>query len=464
LIPQNNTFEQSAEKTSSKKKIWSVGTLTYTSGGLAALFGWLLWGDFAWQMRDRSILPVMQLLFKKYDASDMMVGVLFSSLPLAIGLVTNPVISYLSDRHRGKRGRRIPYLIFTTPLIVGAIIGLAFSPPLGTYLQKLLGSSLGLSLAILIVMGGFWTLFEFACGIANMIFGGLTNDVIPQVVIGRFFGLFRAVSLLAGILFNYWIFGKAEAHYIWLFLGVGLLYGLGFTIMCLKVQEGDYPPPSQVPREAALIKRFLFAAQSYFKEGFGHSYYLWFFASTVFAALALTPANIYILFFAKSLGMNMETYGKYLALSFVISLCLAYPLGSLADRFHPLRMSIISLGLYMLAMLLCAIFVRNAETFGLAIIAHSVLSGCFYTVSLSIPQKLLPRERFAQIGSAGGIIASLVGIVFAPALGIFLDYTHHNYRYTFYIGFFLAALAILLNLVLYRKFMTLGGPKNYMAP
>ena len=28
-------------------KIWSVGTLTYTTGALIALFAWLLWGDFA---------------------------------------------------------------------------------------------------------------------------------------------------------------------------------------------------------------------------------------------------------------------------------------------------------------------------------------------------------------------------------------------------------------------------------
>lgn len=450
---------------SSEKRTWKVGTLTYTSGGLVALFGWLLWGDFAWQMRDRSILPMMQLLFKKYDVSDMVVGLLFSSLPLAIGLVTSPVVSYLSDRHRGRRGRRIPYLILTTPLIVGSIVGLAFSPRLGACLQKILGPTMGLSLSVLLIMGMFWTVFEFACGIANMVFGALANDVVPQAVIGRFFGMFRAVSLVAGILFNYCLFGKAEAHFSWLFLGVGALYGLGFLMVCLKVKEGAYPPPPPpVPRETAPLKRFLMAATSYFQDGFGHSYYLWFFAASAVGPLALTPATLYVLYFAKSLGMNMETYGKYLALSFVVSLCLAYPLGALADRFHPLRMTIISLVLYMAVMLWCGLCVKDASAFRLAVIAQSVLAGCFYTVSLSVPQKLLPRDKFAQIGSAGGIIACLAGVLFAPGLGVFLDYTNHNYRYTYYIGFVLAGFAVLLNLVLHSKFMALGGPKNYVAP
>ncbi len=47
--------------------------------------------------------------------------------------------------------------------------------------------------------------------------------------------------------------------------------------------------------------------------------------------------------YATSLGMSMDAYGKCLALTFLISLILAYPLGWLADVFHPLRMCIASL-------------------------------------------------------------------------------------------------------------------------
>ena len=38
----------------SKGRTWRNGTLGYTAGGLAVLFLWLMWGDFAYSMKDRA--------------------------------------------------------------------------------------------------------------------------------------------------------------------------------------------------------------------------------------------------------------------------------------------------------------------------------------------------------------------------------------------------------------------------
>jgi len=92
-----------------------VGSLTYTAGGLAVVFCWLLWGDFAWSMRDRAVPAVMQLLFKRFGASDMVTGLIFSSLPAALGMIISPIVSYKSDRLRTRWGRRIPFLIVPVP-------------------------------------------------------------------------------------------------------------------------------------------------------------------------------------------------------------------------------------------------------------------------------------------------------------------------------------------------------------
>ena len=181
-----------------------MGSLTYTTAGLAVLFFWLLWGDFAWSMRDRAILPVMQLLFKKFGASDLVTALIFSSLPAALGMIIGPIVSYKSDRLRTRWGRRIPYLIVPIPFIVLALTGLAFCPVLGQRLSQLLGaSSPGIDASVVIVMGLCWTLFEVGAVISGSLVGALVNDVVPQVVIGRFYGLFRAVSLIAGILLFY---------------------------------------------------------------------------------------------------------------------------------------------------------------------------------------------------------------------------------------------------------------------
>jgi MFS family permease len=83
----------------------------------------------------------------------------------------------------------------------------------------------------------------------------------------------------------------------------------------------------------------------------------------------------------------------------------------------------------------------------------------------SLGLRLLPKAEFAQIASAAGIVQALFGIVTGPAIGLFLDrVVHHNYRYTFFIGFGIGTAALLCNFALHRRFMKLGGPKNYVAP
>src|SRR5215210_3136046 len=278
--PPPSSASAPLDKDPSKPKLWHVGTLTYTTGRLVVLFAWLLWGDFAWSLKDRSVPPVVQLLLKKFDVRDVLMGILTGSLPAAIGLFLGPVISYKSDRHRGKWGRRIPFILLTTPITSLTMFGLAASPWLGTQLHTLLGSSApDPTTCFLIVFGVCWTLFEFATIAANAIFGALVNDVVPQAVIGRFYGLFRALSLIAGMVFNWYIIGHAKDYYMCIFIGMGLLYGVGVTLMCLNVKEGGYPPPPPVEAVHGKRRGFLAATITYLHECFGHRYYLWYFAA-----------------------------------------------------------------------------------------------------------------------------------------------------------------------------------------
>ena len=147
----------------SKDKVWKVGTLTYTKIGLFILFFWLLWGDFAWSIRDRTVAPVLQILLKKFGSSDSLVGFLTVSLPAAVSMILGPIISYRSDRHRGSWGRRIPFLIFPTPVSALCMFGLAFSPFLGKALSQSLGAEvLSENTAVLSLLGLFFTLFLVA--------------------------------------------------------------------------------------------------------------------------------------------------------------------------------------------------------------------------------------------------------------------------------------------------------------
>lgn len=463
----NTLFDRPRTTTGQETKaprVWSVGTLTYSFAGLAMLFGLLLIGDFVWAMRDRAINPVAQLMLRNLHAPDVVVGLLLSSFPTAIGLILGPIISIKSDRFRSGRGRRIPFLLFSAPFAALAVMGLAATPWLGKELHELLGShSPGLTFTGIAVFMFFWTIFDLACVVANSVFSGLVNDVVPRELLGRFFGLFRIISLIAGIIFNFWIMGHAEDHFAAIFIGTGAMYGIGFTWMCLKVKEGGYPAPEPIPGKshfAHTVSTF----RTFFRECFRNPYYLWLFTATTFCGISNAPFNAYSVFYAKSINMSMETYGKYMVVTYLISLSISYSLGQLADRFHPLRACIPTIGLYAVVMLWGGFFAKTPTTFAIGLVLHGVLSGTWFTVSSSLSQQLFPKEKFAQFCSGGGLFGSIFYLSTVPLVGYFLDHCGHVYRYTYTISGVLALLGFLTLLVVHAKFMKLGGPKGYVAP
>jgi MFS family permease len=443
--------------------VWKVGTLSYTTFGLVALFCWLLWGDFSWALSDRAVPTVVQFLLKKFEASDTFTGFMIGSLPYIVAIVIGPVISYASDRHRGPWGRRIPFLVAVIPVAVGALLGLAFSPELGAKLHNFLQPwNLSLNFSISLSFGLFWTIFAFCSYSANIVFLALINDVVPSRFLGRFFGLFRALSLTAGIIFNCSLIGHSANHYKLIFLGMALVYGVGFALMCSKVKEGKYPPPADVMpgRRGTLLN----ALKVYFRECYTDPYYLWYFVMMAFSWMAFIPINLFSMYYAISLNISLVSYGKYIAITFAISLALTYIMGILADRLHPLRMAWITMSLYALAMLGGGLFADRPSSFAVAFVAHGVLSGTWATSTASIGLRLLPKNKYAQYASAESVVSSIGRMLIGMASGIFLDGVNHQYRYTFFMGLVISIMSVLASLVLYRKFLQMGGPAHYVAP
>lgn len=443
---------------------WSIGTLTYGSGAIIALFAWLLFGDFVWSMRDRSIGPMTQWYLGQLNVSNIVFGLIVSSFPAAIGLVLAPAVSVSSDRHRGPRGRRIPFLIVTTPLAAFGMIGIGLTPIISALLHDYFPGLKATTVALLCFMV-FWTLFEFASITTQTVFGGLINDVVPKEMLGRFFGFFRAISLIDGMIFHYWITGNIPSHFTLIMIVVGILYGAGFLLVCFKVREGEYPPPPpREPSSGGVFSRFGKEAGIYIRECFTRPYYLMVFFMVALANLSFAPINIFALPYATSLGIDMDTYGKYLALTYLISLCLAPVLGWLVDCFHPLRMAIFSLIGYMAVTAWGVFFATTSAGFLAAWVAHGVVSGCYFTTSASLGQRLFPHEKFAQYASAVGILVSFVSIGIAPVVGIWIDVTGNAYGNTFVGGFALAFVSLLFSFAVYRRFIGYGGAKAYIAP
>lgn len=443
-------------------RLWRVGTLTYTAGGIAVLFCWLLWGDLAWSLKERAAASVATLMIKSFEVSDFIYGLIILTIPNITNIILVPIVSYRSDRHRGRWGRRIPYLWFTTPFVAVGMTGIGAAPFLGRLLSETLGPELlSYRAAALTVFCIFWFMLDFGTTLANGIFVALVNDVVPRDFLGRFFGLFRAISLIAGILFNYFIFGHAEKNFFLIFAGLAAIYAAGFVAVCLKVKEGEYPPLSDREKKPHGI---VSAIRSYFSECFGHSFYRWVILAYVTCGLANIPFNAYTIFYAKSIGVGMAEVGKYLAYTYVISLFLSYFLGVLADRFHPIRTGMVSIFIYGIVSLCGIFFIRSQTSFAVIMILHGVITGSYFTLSASYAQKLFPRELFAQFNSAMAIVVALSWVFVSTVIGSILDLSGHRYELVWYAGAFFSFMGIAFLWIVYRKYLALGGDADYQAP
>lgn len=440
---------------------WSVGTLTYTRGALVVLFLWLLFGDFAWSMRDRSVGPMAQWYLNNLGVPNLLFGLLVSSFPAAVGLILGPIISVKSDRHRGRWGRRIPFLLVTTPMATFGMLGLAATPFIARWVHGFFPDQSELLVSV-VCFGVFWAAFEFATIAGQAVFGGLINDVVPRPLLGRFYGLFRAVSLIDGMIFNFWVMGKVPDHFTLILIIVGVFYGTAFMWVCMRVKEGEYAPPPRAEANVAPIAGAWAGARLYFRECFSSRYYVSIFVMLMTAALAFGPINVFSIPYAKSLGVSMDTYGKALALTYLISLVLSYFLGWLADVFHPLRVSIATLIGYVMVSAWGGLFATTPQSFLSAWVLHGVLSGCYFTSAASLGQRLFPHDKYAQFASAAGMVLAPANMVLAPAVGMVID--GGVYRHSFTAGCILAIMALVSSWLVHGQFMKLGGPTRYEAP
>jgi MFS family permease len=446
---------------------WVAGTLTYSTLGLVMVFFWLLLGVAGTGLRERAYpTAVTVILRQEFKASDTAVAFFMTFLAQGMMMTLGPVLGYWSDRHRGRWGRRIPFLAVATPVSVLAMFGMALTPQIAARVHVVLGAhSPGITWCGLIVFGVFWVFFQATIVCVFNLFPALCNDVVPRPLLGRFFAMFRAVSLLCGMTYNLLLIGHVEAHFQWIFIAMALWFGVTFALMLLVVREGEYPPVEQIHGgDIGAGAAIMSSVKLYFHECLKNPYYVWVFAALALGALTAVPVNTFSVLYAKKLGLPLASYGRWIATNHMCGFLLAYPLGMLVDRFHSLRVSMVTIGCYGLTMLLGGIVIQGPLSFGWAVFFQALISGTYLTASMSLPQALLPRLKFGQFYSASTLLTSIVIMFFSLALGRTLDYTGSNYRLTYFIGFGLAMITVAVMAVVYRKFMAFGGPKGYVAP
>lgn len=409
--------------------VLSVGGLSYTRSGLVWLGVCVFAGAVALALRDRSVGPVVSLMLKREGVSDAVMALSVQTLPLVVGMMLGPLAGWWSDRFRWRTmpgwGRRLPFLVVPVPVVIVALAGIALSGELGTWAAGALGVER--QQGVLGVFLTCWVVYQVAVGASTGVLSGLVVDVVPKSVLGRFAAVTRSASLIAAIGFNYLLLAHAEGKMTAVLLGVGAVYLAGMVVLAVTVKE-EPAAVRAVVDDGAHRPGMLAAVGGWGRECFGNPFLLLVFAVGTFGALTFVPIGVFNLFYAKQIGVPLGEVGAVVAGGAAVSLVLAYPLGSLADRWHPVRCGTVAMGLYAAAM---AGWIALADTPGayhVMLGITTVMSGCFLTTTASLVQVLLPREKFLQLASAGTAVTAGCQAAFGPTLGAALDATGNDYR------------------------------------
>jgi Na+/melibiose symporter-like transporter len=426
-----------------------------------------------------TVVPsIMPLKFSAIGAPNWALGLILTTIPNLMAAFINPFVSFRSDRLRCKWGRRIPFLAGATPFLVIFLILLGYSEPIGHWLQRtILGGKTSDMAILLAVIGVFMVCFQFFNLFITSVYYYLFNDVVPQALLARFLALFRIVGGCAGAIYSYFILKYANTHMSEIFLASGVLYLVGFGMMCWKVKEGEYPPP---PENVDNQNGFIAEIKTFAVECFFHRFYWFFFFANSCAAMTWVSGAYSVLVATKIVGIDLATFGKIGGTCAIISMLLLYPAGYIADRYHPLRVlrgvSIINVLLAPLSITFyfnCHRF--SHETAMWIYIGFSSIGLPIATLhnasELPMFMKLLPHERYGQFCSANALVRSCALILGGFACGWFLDLVkklnpapEQCYRFVCVWSSlsFLGTLTFLW--LLHREWQKLGGAESYEPP
>jgi maltose/moltooligosaccharide transporter len=445
---------------------WHIGTLSYTAGRLLWVATWVLLGGMCYNTLAYTLIPtVLPLTLKEMGTSNALIGLIVGSIPAAMNMVMNPVLSTWSDKFRSPFGRRIPFLLFATPFVTLflLLVGwgpevLAFLGPRFPWLQD------GGSFAAILLICLFSVLFQFFSLIVGSVYCYLFPDVIPHHLMGRFMSFMKIASLAGGWLFNKFLMGMVGDHAGWVYTIVGVVYLVVFLGMCLFVKEGSYPPPEKITGDkSGVLAKTGHALSVYVRECFGHRFYVLLFLGTALTQASTVCRGLFnTLFATKELGLTTAQFGEVMAAGSLVSIVVLLFSGYIMDKLHPLRVFTLSGVLVILLNVYGYYYVTDYDTFyhvGVAIVIVYAVQGLSIIPMFAM---LFPANRYGQFSSANALINSFLLIAANWGGGWAVD--RFGYRFIFVWDFIFTCLATLLLVLVWVQFLRLGGDRNFRSP
>jgi MFS family permease len=455
-------------------KTFSVGTLTYTKAALFSLFAWLLWGDFCFVLMEAAAPAVLQVNLNEMGAPNWVLGLALSTIPGILNMTVCPVSSFWSDRFRSRWGRRIPFLFLATIPLAFFLVLLGFSRQIGALLHGALNGGFSQTAVIIAVVLVLVFCFQIFHMVVASVYYYLFNDVVPAEVLARFMSIFRIVAVLSGAVFNWFFLKYAVSHMTEVFLLAAGLYATAFLLMCWKVKEGEYPPPPVHPDGGTGL---VSGIKTFFTESFSiRLYWLFFLANTCWALTSVAAG--FTLLQARSIGVDLDFFGKTAAVAAILSAVLMYPAGIISDRLHPLRVLMWATIAMLVIQPLWLVFLfydfSPAVSQGLFIAITAVSApaiALYLAAELPMYMRILPKSRYGQFSSANSMLRSFAIIIGGLLIGVALDslaglFSTKDYCYRFIPLWSLACIGGSLFFLrrLHREWLMRGGSTSYHPP
>jgi maltose/moltooligosaccharide transporter len=457
-------------------RVYHCGTLTYTKVGLFVLFAWLLWGDFCYTMMEAVVPSILPLKLKELGCSNWLMGLILTTAPGILNMTVCPYVSFKSDRYRSKWGRRIPFIIWTMPFLCGSLTLIGLSDDLCGLLQKnseFLRHFTPATITIVLI-AFFLIMYQFFDMFVGSVFWYLFNDVVPAQFLARFMGLFRIIGTGAGAIYNFFIFRFAESYMREIFIGVAVLYLVGFGMACLMIKEGEYPPPEEGSDNSS---RGMKGIKTFFKESFSHKFYWFKFLATSFAAVA-GAIGMFVIFFNLEMGLSLDQLGKMRAIGSIAMMAAMYFMAIFVDRWHPLRICVYGAVFGVLGnfMSMVWIFVTIPGNYFFWLNLGNVLIGTFLTALVAVAglpcdMRIFPQSRFGQFCSAQAMLRSTFTVISGILAGLFIDLvinlchgSDYAYRFIYIWITAFSGISALFLVKVYLAWHRLGGDKHFHPP
>jgi len=376
------------------------------------IFGFAL--TALWQSLHTIILPLRLLDFVAEAEKNTYLGLLtFTGLILAMAV--QPIAGAISDRAGFNWGRRRPYILLGTMLVILLLPGVSLA---GSYI------------AIFII----YCLLQVSSNTAQGPYQAFIPDLVPGGRRGLASGVKTLLEILGGVTLLYPIaffmdrYSSGEGvSWLWLALGALGIILLGVMLATiLMVKERPGTGGSRLPLLVTLYKSFKINIRT-------DRDFIWFLVSRLLVLMAFATLQTFTLYFLRDVVGVTSPATAMAQFSIVIVACMlavVYPAGRLSDRVGRRPIAVASGLLGALGIALIFLFQHNFTlvTFCAGLVGISV--GAFMSTNWALATDLVAKGEEARylgltnLATAGGAaLARLIGPVidffnaYSPGLG-----------------------------------------------